>query len=284
MRRRRIGEHKVSAVGLGVMALSVTGRPDRTRAVATIRAALDAGITLFDTADSWATDATETGHGEELLVEALRGRPERVLVATKGGLRFRAEGPWERAGAPDQLAAAARASLRRLGGDSLGLYQLHRPDPLVPFEDSVGALGDLLDEGIAGMVGVCNVTVDQIAQANDLLGGRLSAVQNRFSPIARSGAREMDYCAEHEIAFLPWSPLGGATRVHELGRRAPAFAEVAAELGVSTQRVALAWELALQHSVIPLVGARRPGSIRDSAPAADVVLTAPQLERLSARR
>ncbi len=282
MRYRTIGDVTVSAIGLGGMPLSIPGRPDREQAIATIHAALDAGITLIDTADAYTSADDGQGHNELLIAEALRGRSEEVLVATKGGHIY-GRGEWSVDGSPEHLAKSARDSLARLGGDAIGLYQFHRPDPAVPFEESMGAIRILLDEGIIRMAGVSNTTVEQIRVADDILGGRLVSVQNQFSPVFTSSAGEMDYCADNEIAFLPWSPLGGASRAADVGSTSTAaIAEVAAELEVSPQRVVLAWELALQHTVIPIPGARRAASIQDSALAADLVLDASQLERLSA--
>lgn len=279
MRYRRIGEVKVSAIGLGCMSLSIPGHPDRESAIAVIRCALDAGITFFDTADAYTS--ADPGHNELLLAEALAGAPD-VLVATKGGLGYRTGGPWDRHGSPEYLAAAARASAKRLGVEAIGLYQFHQPDPTVPYEESIGALRDLHQDGIIRLVGISNVTVEQIAIADRVLGGRLAAVQNQLSPSYRANEGVLDHCAEHEIAFLPWSPLGGTGRAGGLAVEFPEFAAVAAELAVSAQRVALAWELALQHNTIPIPGARRTASIADSAGAADLVLTASQIARLSA--
>ncbi|MCU1585830.1 MAG: Aryl-alcohol dehydrogenase-like predicted oxidoreductase [Microbacteriaceae bacterium] len=283
MRFRMIGGIRVSAIGLGGMLLSLAGRPDRQAAIATIHSALDAGITLIDTADAYTTDVDGQGHNELLIAEALRGRTEEVLVATKGGLIFRGGGPWDRDGHPERLKQAARESCVRLGVDAIGLYQFHRPDPGVPYEDSIGPLRELLEEGVIRMAGISNATVPQIALADRVLGGRLVSVQNQFSPAFRSSLPELKYCVEHEIAFLPWSPLGGIGRGDEVFSEQSAFSEVGAEIGVSPQRVALAWELSLGHCVIPIPGASRPGSITDSAAAADLDLTAEQLRRLSAR-
>jgi aryl-alcohol dehydrogenase-like predicted oxidoreductase len=279
METRRIGDVTVSAIGLGGMPMSVEGRPDRQQSIATIRAALDAGVTLIDTADAYTTDADGPGHNERLIAEALRGRPEKVLVATKGGMIHRNGGPWDRRGDPKYLKQAARASLARLGVKAIGLYQLHRPDPGVPYEESIGALLELLQEGVILMAGISNATVEQIAIADRVLGGRLVSVQNQFSPVYRSSLDELEYCVEHEIAFLPWSPLGGIGRNDFV--ETP-FQDVADELEVSPQQVALAWELSLGHSVIPIPGARRPESITDSAKAADLVLSEDQLARLNA--
>ena len=282
MKYRRIGDVEVSAIGLGAMPLSLPGRPDRERAIATIHAALDVGITLIDTADAYTTDADGTGHNELLVAEALRGRPEEVLVATKGGMLYRDGGPWDRNGTPAHLKKAARESRARLGVDAIGLYQFHRPDPGVSYEESIGAIRELLDEGVIRMAGISNVTVAQIALADHVLGGRLVSVQNQFSPAYRSSQGELDYCVDHEIAFLPWSPLGGIGRGDEVFASGSAFTAVALELEVSPQRVALAWELSLGHCVVPIPGASRPATITDSAGAAELVLSGDQKARLSA--
>ena len=282
MKYRRIGDVEVSAIGLGAMPLSLPGRPDRERAIATIHAALDVGITLIDTADAYTTDADGTGHNELLVAEALRGRPEEVLVATKGGMLYRDGGPWDRNGTPAHLKKAARESRARLGVDAIGLYQFHRPDPGVSYEESIGAIRELLDEGVIRMAGISNVTVAQIALADHVLGGRLVSVQNQFSPAYRSSQGELDYCDDHEIAFLPWSPLGGIGRGDEVFASGSAFTAVALELEVSPQRVALAWELSLGHCVVPIPGASRPATITDSAGAAELVLSGDQKARLSA--
>jgi len=282
MKYRRIGDVDVSAIGLGAMPLSLPGRPDRERAIATIHAALDVGITLIDTADAYTTDADGPGHNEILVAEALRGRPEEVLVATKGGLLYRDGGPWDRNGTPAHLKKAARESRARLGVDAIGLYQFHRPDPGVPYEDSIGAIRELVDEGVIRMAGISNVTVAQIALADHVLGGRLVSVQNQFSPAYRSSQGELDYCVDHEIAFLPWSPLGGIGRGDEVFAAGSVFTEVALELDVSPQRVALAWELSLGHCVVPIPGASRPATVTDSAGAAELVLSGDQKARLSA--
>ena len=281
MKYRRIGDVKVSSIGLGAMSLSLTGRPDRDRAIATIHAALDAGITLIDTADAYTTEADGQGHNELLVAEALRGRTEEVLIATKGGLLLRHGGPWDRNGTPAHLKRSARESRARLGVEAIGLYQFHRPDPGVPYEESIGALRELLDEGVIHMAGISNATVTQIALADHVLGGRLVSVQNQFSPAYRSSRGELDYCVEHEIAFLPWSPLGGIGRGEEVFATGSVFAAIALELDVSPQRVALAWELSLGHCVVPIPGASRPETITDSAGAAELVLSGDQKARLS---
>jgi aryl-alcohol dehydrogenase-like predicted oxidoreductase len=284
MQSRRIGNVTVSAIGLGGMPLSIDGRPDREQALATILAAIDSGVTLIDTADSYTMEIDGQGHNELLIAEALKLRPteaKNILVATKGGLIYRTGRPWDRNGKPEYLRQAAIDSARRLGVESIGLYQYHRQDYTVAYTDSLGAMKDLLDEGLIQMVGISNAITEQIALFNEILDGRLVSVQNRFSPIFQSSRPELDYTVEHGMAFLPWSPLGGIGNGSEVFDSS-AFAAVGAELGVSAQQVALAWELSLGDSVIPIPGASRPASAADSALASELVLTPEQLAQLGA--
>ncbi|MGV9307062.1 aldo/keto reductase [Nonomuraea sp. NPDC004354] len=278
MRRRLIGDFEVGAVGMGAMPLSVEGRPDEERAIATVHAALDAGVTLFDTADSYHWHAGEAGHNERLLARATRGRD--VLIATKGGRGRPGDGSWTVNGDPRHLKRACEASLHRLGVEAIGLYQLHKPDPRVPFAESVGALRDLLDAGKIRAAGLSNVDAGQILLARRELGEHLVSVQNRFSPAVLDSDAELRLCAELGIAFLPWSPLGGIAR-SALDEADPAgetpFHTVAKERGVSPQRVCLAWHLSLSPVVIPIPGASRPSSVRDSAQAAELELSAAEL-------
>ncbi|MGW5639508.1 aldo/keto reductase [Streptomyces sp. NPDC003832] len=284
MQIRRIGDIDVSAVGLGAMPMSIEGRPDEARSIATLHAALDAGVTLIDTADSYHRDAHEVGHNETLIAKALASHPRGadVLVATKGGHLRPGDGSWTRDGSPAHLKRACEASLRRLGVEAIGLYQFHRPDPRVPYEESVGAIRDLLDEGKIRMAGVSNADPGQIRRAYEILGGRLVSVQNQFSPAFRSSEPELRLCDELGIAFLPWSPLGGISRAGGLGSAHAPFAAVAEAHGVSPQRVCLAWMLAKSPVVVPIPGASRPETVRDSAAAAELVLTTEEIAALDA--
>lgn len=285
MKQRTIGDVHVSSIGLGGMPMSIEGRPDRARSIATIHAALEAGVTFIDTADAYQEVGETVGHNETLIAEALASwgsDTSGILVATKGGHLRPTPGAWGQNGNPDYLKDAAKASAKRLGVESIGLYQFHRPDPEVDYADSVGAIRDLLDDGTIRMAGISNANPDQIRLANEILGGRLVSVQNQFSPRFRSSEPELDLCAELGIAFLPWSPLGGIGGAKELGGKWAEFQAVADAHGVSPQQVCLAWELALAPIVIPIPGASRPESIRDSVLAAELELTADEVARLSA--
>jgi aryl-alcohol dehydrogenase-like predicted oxidoreductase len=285
MKQRTIGNVQVGAIGLGGMPMSIEGRPDTDRSVRTIHAALDAGVTLIDTADAYHLHADEVGHNEALIAQALSswsGDTSGVLVATKGGHLRPGDGSWTVDGSPAHLREAVEGSLKRLGVDAIGLYQFHRPDPGTPYEESVGTIRDLLDEGKIRLAGISNATVDQIRQAQEILGGRLASVQNQYSPAFRSSEPELRLCDELGIAFLPYSPLGGIARAGELGDRFSEFARIAEIHGVSPQRVTLAWMLSKSEHVIPIPGASRPESIIDSAQAADLTLTAQDLVQLDA--
>jgi len=285
MKQRTIGGVAVSAIGLGGMPMSIEGRPERERSIATIHAALDAGVTFIDTADAYNRDANETGHNESLIAEALYtygSSTDHVLVATKGGLIRPGDGSWLRNGDPTYLKEAAKASAQRLGVEAIGLYQFHRADPYVAYADSIGALKDLLDAGVIQMAGISNAEIAMIAVAKEILGDRLVSVQNQFSPRFATTYQELRYTVDNGMAFLPWSPLGGISSAGALGSRHAAFGEVAAARDVSPQQVALAWELSLSDAVVPIPGASRPESITDSAKAADLELTAEELATLDA--
>ncbi|QXG75865.1 aldo/keto reductase [Modestobacter sp. L9-4] len=280
-----VGTVSLGAVGLGGMPLSISGdRPSPTDAEAVVHAALDAGVTLIDTADAYALDERDFGHNEELIARALASygsSTDDVLVATKGG-HTRRGSDWAIDGSPAYLRRACEASLERLGVEQIGLYQYHRPDPTVPWEDTMGALRELVDAGLVRMAGISNADIGQIDSARAIVGDALVSVQNQFSPGWRSSADELAHCAAVGLAFLPWSPFGGITAAKTLGSTAAEFGAVADELGVSAHQVTIAWHLAQADVVLPIPGASRPTSIQDSAQGADMQLSAEHLARLNA--
>ncbi|TCU87199.1 aryl-alcohol dehydrogenase-like predicted oxidoreductase [Curtobacterium sp. PhB42] len=286
MKQRVIGDVSVSAIGLGGMPMSIEGRPDERQSIATIHAALENGVTLIDTADAYHLAAhDEVGHNEELIARAVRefhGDTESILLATKGGHLRPEAGAWAQNGHPEYLKQAAKASAKRLGVEAIGLYQFHRPDPAVPYAESVGALGELLDEGVIRMAGISNADPDQIRTANEVLDGRLASVQNQFSPKFRSSEPELELCDELGIAFLPWSPLGGIASAADLGTAYEDFAYIARDRGVTPQVIALAWELQKSDVVVPIPGASRPQSILNSLTAPTVKLRPEDVARLDA--
>ncbi|AXH96458.1 aldo/keto reductase [Ornithinimicrobium avium] len=289
MQTRTLGPFSVSAIGLGGMPLSLAygSVPDRDRSLSTVHAALEAGITLIDTADVYAPTWDSMGHNEELVAEALRtyhGSTDRVVVATKGGITRGPGETWDRDGSADYLRSRVEASLRALDRDVLDLYQWHRPDLRRAFADVVEDLGRFRDEGLVRAVGLSNVNTEQIALATDILGpGGLASVQNQFSPRFRSSRDELELCGRLGVAFLPYSPLGGEGRVGLVASSFPVFAQIGAERDVSPQQVVLAWELALGEHVVPIPGSTRPESISDSALAADLRLTDEEVGRIEAQ-
>jgi len=265
------------------MHLSLAERPPEDQAVRVIHAALDAGMTLIDTADAYCLEASEVGHNERLIARALRawkGPRERILVATKGGI-VRHGGRWSPDGRPAHLRRACEASLAALGVERLALYQLHAPDPAVPFEESVGALADLRREGKVGWIGLSNVSVRQIEDAGRIVP--ITSVQNRLNPFFREALADgvVRHCAAHGIGFLAYSPTGGGRLTRKLPTH-PVLGALARELGVTPHAVCLAWVLAQGGSVIAIPSARQEVHARDSAGAGELVLTPAALQAVSA--
>src|SRR3954469_6835721 len=234
----------IHPIGLGEMPMSLDGRPDEERSIRTIHAALDAGVGLIDTADAYARDDRDIGHGERLVAKALKGRRDDVIVATKGGLTRNRQQSWPPDGRPEHLRAACEASLRALETDRIDLYQFHRPDPKVPYAESVGTFKELQDEGKVRWVGISNATVDQLEEALQIVD--VVSVQNQLSLRYTSpmGKGEVQACADRGIAFLAWSPLGGIGSSESAGGLDAVQAAADAH-GVSPQQVALAWLLSL---------------------------------------
>ena len=236
------------------MPLSVSGRPDEAQAIRTVHAALDAGITLIDTADAYAADESRGRPQRAPHRQGARDRPAATASSWPPRAATRAEARRGSSTArPAHLRAACEASLRALGTDRIDLYQFHRPDPEVPFAESVGALKDLQDEGKVRWVGLSNVTVEQLEEARAIVD--VVAVQNQLaldfpSPLAKGEVRA---ATEHGIAFLPWSPLGGIGKADETSAR-DAVTAIARDRGVSPQQVVLAWLLHLGPTVIPIPG------------------------------
>jgi aryl-alcohol dehydrogenase-like predicted oxidoreductase len=290
MQTRKLGPFVVSAIGLGAMPVSMNNDqkyPSHEDAVATVQAALDAGVTYIDTADIYSPSWDTVGHNERIVAEAIRtytGSTADVVVGTKGGIT-RGEGEtWGRDGSLDYLRSAVQKSLTALGVDQLDLYQWHRPDRWMAYSDVIANFKTLQDEGLIKAVGISNANVEEIEVAIEVLGeGGLASVQNEFSPRFRSSQDELDLCAEHGIAFLPWSPLGGTGGgATGIGQEFAPFGEIGEAHGVSAQQVVLAWELSLSDVVIPIPGASRPASIIDSVKAADLQLTEDELARCTA--
>ena len=250
------------------MRLSTDPDADEQLAAAVIGAAVDAGVTVFDTAHAYGRDASGRGQNERLLAGALRraGAAASARIVTKGGMR-RADGGWVPDGRAKAIRADCEASLSALDGLPVDLYLLHAPDPRTPLGTSVRALGRLLDEGLVRRIGLCNVSRGQLDEALAL--APISAVQVALSVADDRALRGgvVDRCAEAGLAVMAHSPLGGPRRAGALARL-PVLAEIAAARGASAAEVALAWLLALSPAVIAIPGARRPETARSAARAA----------------
>jgi aryl-alcohol dehydrogenase-like predicted oxidoreductase len=283
MKTRPIGSSglTVGVIGLGGMYLSIRDRPSEDDAVRTIHAALDAGVTLIDTADVYCLDHRDIGHNERLIARALRESPRAgVVVATKGGLE-RPNGAWTRNARPVHLREACERSLKALGLPRIDVYQLHAPDPSVPLADSVGELAKLRSEGKIAHVALSNVSVPEIDQARAIVP--IVSVQNRWNPQYRAPETEgvLAHCTKLGIAFLPYSPFGGASGAKSLAKVGSLAAE-AKKRGMSPHRLVLAWMLAKSPIVIPIPGARRVESVVDSAQATEVVLSSEEVRAVEA--
>ncbi len=273
-----LGETGLSPIGLGCMPLSHPVPVEPERAVRTVHAALDGGANLLDTADAYCPDS-DVGHNERLVDRALRGRRDGVLVATKGG-HTRPGGRWELDGRPEHLRAACEASLRALQTDRIDLYQFHRPDPAVPFAESVGALAELRAEGKVRFVGLSNVSVEQLEEAEAITP--IDAVQNELSPgfLGPLARGEVRACEQRGIPYLAWSPLGGVGAGREAPGGIPAVRAAAERRGVSPQAVTLAWLRALSPAVLPIPGSSRPETAAASMAAAALELGRDELDAI----
>lgn len=284
MDQRALGNSglQLSCIGLGAMPLSLDRRPDEATAISVIHAALDAGMTLIDTADVYCIDNNDIGHNERLIAKALgqwSGNADGVVVATKGGLE-RPGGDWTANGRPDHLKRACERSLAALDTDCIDLYQLHAPDGNVPFADSVGALADLRQAGKIRHVGLSNVNTHQIDQARSIV--EVVSVQNRCNLFDRQSFRNgvVTYCEENNIAFLPYSPVGGHFG-HVQMTRQPLLKKVAERRGASTYQICLAWLLQISSVMIPIPGASRVESVISSGASARLRLEPEEISLLA---
>lgn len=291
LQTRKIADLTVSLVGLGCMPLSNIKMVDhREQAIATIHHAIDSGITLLDTANVYSPTWDTFGHNETLVAEAVRtysGSADisKVVIATKGGIIKPAENVVERDGTREGLLKACEASLKRLNTSSIELYQFHRHDPSVTYTEQMLSLKALKDAGMVKRIGLSNAQGPELAVALEILGGPndggVVAIQNEYSPRYRGEQDVLDKCTELGIAFLPWSPLGGAAQAGEVGSRYSDFESVATEVGATAQEVVLAWLLALTPVMIPIPGASRPVTVESIIRASVLKLTSEQVERLT---
>ena len=292
LQTRKIADLNVSLVGLGCMPLSNIKMVDhREQAIATIHHAIDLGITLLDTANVYSPTWDTVGHNETLVAEAVRSYSgsadiSKVVITTKGGITKPAENVAERDGTREGLLKACEASLKRLNTSSIELYQFHRHDPSVTYTEQMLSLKALKDAGMVKRIGLSNAQGSELAVALEILGGPndggVVSIQNEYSPRYRGEQDVLDKCAELGIAFLPWSPLGGAAQAGEVGSRYSDFAAVATEVGATAQEVVLAWLLALTPVMIPIPGATKTATVDSIIRSTELKLTSAQVERLTA--
>ncbi|XZO00671.1 MAG: aldo/keto reductase [Microcoleus sp.] len=286
MKNKKLGNtnFNISAIGLGGMPLSLNGRPTESQAIAVIHRALDLGVTLIDTADSYCQDQSDKHHNEELIAKALQqytGDIRSVTVATKGGL-MRPQGAWTRNGNPHHLRKTIRESFEALGGQKpIDLWQYHAPDPSYTIEEALAPAKEAVAEGIVRFVGVSNFSVEQIKRARDTV--EIASVQNQYNPWHREPESDgvLEYCETEKLTFFPWSPLGGSRRVTSL-QDMPAIAKLAAEKNVSVYCIVLAWLMAKSPCIVPIPAATKLSSIEDSVKAIDVKLTDEEVQQISA--
>lgn len=270
-----IGDIEVARLGFGALRLTGPGGlgepSDRPAAHAVLRRAVELGITLIDTADSYGPEVSE-----RLIAEALFPYPADVLITTKGGLVHGGGRSWARDARPERLRVACEGSLCRLRLDRIDLYQLHAPDPDVPIEESLGAIADLVVEGKIRHVGVCNVDSDELARAR--LVTPIAAVQNRYNFGERTSDPVLDVCEREGIPFMPWYPLARGTLAG--GRRGDALSAVAARHGARRAQIALAWLLARSPMLTPIPGTGDLAHLEDNVAAAGLRLDAEDLAEL----
>lgn len=272
----------ISAIGLGGMPMSLSNRPPETQAIEVIHHALDLGVTLIDTADSYCQDESDKHHNERLIAKALEqytGDISHVIVATKGGL-MRPKGDWTRNGNPEHLRETIRVSFEALGGKKpIDIWQYHAPDPKYPIKESLAPAKEAVEQGLIRFVGVSNFSVEQVKRARDVVD--IVSVQNQYNPWFRQPEFDgmLEYCEKEKLTFLPWSPLGGSRRVGKL-EDIEAIAELAKEKGASVYSIVLAWLRAKSPAIVPIPGASKTSSIEDSVRAVEVKLSDQEMAKI----
>jgi aryl-alcohol dehydrogenase-like predicted oxidoreductase len=268
----KVGDFTVNRMGFGAMRLlneDIWGpAPDKANALRVLRRAVELGVTFIDTADSYGPHTDE-----DLIAEALHPYPRGLVIATKGGLLRPKPSRWDEDGRPEHLKRAAEGSLKRLRLERIDVYQLHAPDPKVPFEDSVGALADLQRAGKVRHVGLSNVSVKQIEQARKLCP--VVSVQNRYHFGDRKSEAVLKHCEANGIAFLPWYPLGAGD---SLGNAK--IKQVAGRLGITPAQAVLAWLMAKSPAMLPIPGTGSVAHLEENVAAAGIRLAPQDLEEL----
>jgi aryl-alcohol dehydrogenase-like predicted oxidoreductase len=267
------GDIEVHRLGYGAMRITGPGiwgpPPDRDDALDVLRRVVELGIDLIDTADSYGPHVSE-----QLIAEALHPYPASLMIATKGGLERTGPGEWPRNGRPEHLRAACEGSLRDLRVERIDLYQLHAPDPDVPYAESVGTLKDLQDEGKIRHVGISNVTIEQLDEARSIVD--VVSVQNRFNLSDRSSQEMLEVCERDGLGFFPWFPLAAG----DLAKPGGIVAEIARAHDATPGQVALAWLLQRSPVTLPIPGTSSISHLEENVAGADLVLDEHEIERL----
>src|SRR6202521_6433142 len=267
------GDLVVKRLGYGAMRITgkgIWGPPvDKSAALATLRRAIDLGVNLIDTADSYGP-----GTSEELIAEALYSYPAGLVIATKGGWERPGPGQWTHNASPKHLTEALEGSLKRLHLDRIDVYQLHAPDNAVSWEASVEALAKLREQGKIRHIGLSNVTREHVERARGIVP--IVSVQNRYSFADRESDFIVDYCEQNNIAFLPWAPLGQAKEAHD------AIKKLAKDLDATPLQVALAWLLKRSRVILPIPGTSSIKHLEENIAAAGLELPQAAYDQLSA--
>lgn len=272
----------ISAIGLGGMPMSLSSRPPEAQSIEVIHRALDLGVTLIDTADSYCKDESDKHHNERLIAKALtqyQGDRLKIVIATKGGL-MRPNGDWTRNGNPEHLRKTIRTSFEAFGGNKpIDIWQYHAPDPNYSIEESLKPAKEAVESGLIRFVGVSNFSVEQIKRARDVVD--IVSVQNQYNPWHRQPEHDgvLEYCQRENLTFLPWSPLGGSRRVSSL-EDIGAIASVAKAKGVSVYAIVLAWVRAKSPCIVPIPGASKVSSIEDSVKSVEVKLSQEEVQQI----
>jgi pyridoxine 4-dehydrogenase len=272
------GDLLVNRMGYGAMRL--TGQPgnfgpyaDWDGGQSLLRRAVELGVNFIDTAEAYGP-----GFNEELIASALHPYPDRLVIATKGGIDKPSPDNIRANGSPENLRRGCEASLRRLKCDRIDLYQLHRPDPQVPFADSVGALAELQREGKIRHIGLSNVTLAQLEEARQIVA--IASVQNRFSISDRTGEDILDYCTQHNITFIPWGPLGAnpLKQGTPLAKAEGILADIAMQHNVKPNQIALAWLLYRAPNIVLIPGTTTISHLQENVAAAAIGLTSDEIK------
>lgn len=272
----------ISAIGLGGMPMSLSSKPPESQSIAVIHQAIALGVTLIDTADSYCQDESDKHHNERLIAKALQeyeGDISQITVATKGGL-MRPNGNWTRNGNPDHLRETIRTSFEALGGSKpIDVWQYHAPDPNYTIKEALTPAKEAVSEGLIRFISVSNFSVEQIKQARDVV--EIVSVQNQYNPWYRQPESDgvLQYCEAEGLTFFPWSPLGGSRRVSSL-QDIPVIAQLAKEKNASVYQIVLAWLRAKSPCIVPIPGASKVSSIKDSIAAVEVKLSEAEVSKI----